>query len=224
MFTGLIESVGMVRGIERHADAVSIAVEPHINGFSVADGGSVAVNGACLSLERREGSLLYFTAVSETLRRTTLGTLRPGDKVNLERSLRLDSRLEGHFVLGHIDGVGKLIGDRAAGESVERRIQFPPSLRPYMAIKGSVTIDGISLTIANRDDEAITVALIPQTLAATTMLGKRPGDSVNIECDVLARYIFQMLHDGSGGADSPGNAAGGGQGESLLSMLEKYRF
>jgi riboflavin synthase len=224
MFTGLIETIGTVRSLERRTGGLVLGIQPHAAGFMVGVGGSVAIDGVCLSLERGEGESLLFTAVAETLGRTTLGGLRVGAEVNMERALRLDSRLDGHIVLGHVDEVGKILADRTVGESLERRILFPPALRPFMAVKGSVAIDGISLTIAACVDDAIAVALIPLTLRSTTMPRKRPGDRVNIECDVLARYIFRMVGQGAGSIESAGPAGGEARGESLLSILEKYRF
>jgi riboflavin synthase len=193
MFTGLIETVGVIEELRRSHEHLTIGVAPQSRGFDVPVGASVAVNGACLTVESVVGSLLKFTAVSETLSRTTLSKAVKGDRVNLERALLASGRLDGHFVLGHIDGVGIISADRRQGNAVVRSIRAPVEMLRYLAQKGSVAIDGISLTIARRANEEIDISFIPYTLEHTTMALKRPGDEVNIECDVLARYCASLL-------------------------------
>ena len=193
MFTGIIETVGTVKSLQRGNKSLTLGILPGIDDYTVSTGGSVSVDGACLTVESERGNVLSFTAVYETLEHTTLAQLKNGSRVNLERALRLGDRLEGHVVLGHVDGVGRIGTDRKYGDSIYRTIWVPLELRRFMALKGSVAIDGISLTIAETGDETITVALIPHTLSETTMSTKQPGQQVNVECDVFARYIHHQL-------------------------------
>jgi riboflavin synthase len=217
VFTGLIETQGTVRAITSRQGGALLAVSPGLDDFEVPVGASVAINGACLTLERREKHVCVFTAVQETLRRTTIGGLRVGDQVNMERALRLSDRLDGHVVLGHVDGVGTIVSDRHEGESLVRTIEVPQALRMYMAEKGSVAIDGISLTIASGSDGRIALALIPHTIANTTMAIKRVGDKVNVECDVLARYLVHLLRNGATASDES-------RDESLITKMRQAGF
>lgn len=217
MFTGLVETVGTVIEAVRTGRSVRLGIEPRPEPFDVAVGGSVSISGVCLTVERIAGRALYFTAVAESLKRSTLEQVRTGDRVNLERALRVGGRLDGHFVLGHVDGVGVIRRDRTVGESIVRTIEPPRELMMYMAEKGSVTIDGISLTIAGRDERTLDVSLIPATIANTTMANSKPGDRVNVECDVLARYIHQLLR----GNAAPGD---GSAGDTLYAKLMRAGF
>jgi len=196
MFTGLIETSGIITVIKRCDRSITIGIAPAIKGYTVSIGGSVAVNGICLTVENISGQELFFTAVDETLKCSTLNESKIGDKVNLERALQLGDRLDGHVVSGHIDGVGKIVSDEEKGNSLVRRIWIPEDLRCFMAYKGSVCIDGISLTIADTDKDSITISLIPHTLRNTTMCIKKTGDYVNIECDIFARYTYSLLRYG----------------------------
>ena len=218
MFTGLIETTGAIVSIERKGAASLIGIKPESADFTAVPGASVAVDGACLTVEAVKGPVLYFTAVKETLDRTTLGKARPGGQVNCERALSATARLDGHLVLGHVDGVGTISAVR--DDSADRRciVKVPEPCMRFMAEKGSVAIDGISLTIAEVNGAEITVAVVPRTRAATTMGQKRPGDAVNIECDVIARYVGRLLAGGKGAA---GKAAGG---TSLFEQLEGAGF
>jgi len=200
VFTGLIETLGTVREVRPVSGSVRLAIASDMDGFEVPAGGSVSVNGACLTLESRQDALCRFTAVAETLRRTTLAGAQAGERVNLERALAASGRVDGHFVLGHVDGVGTITGWRHEGESVVCTVAVPTELMPFMAEKGSVALDGISLTIAASRAGSIDVALVPHTLVRTTMSVKRPGARVNIECDVLARYLAQLASAGRAGA------------------------
>ena len=184
--------------------------------YDVSLGDSVAINGICLTVESISANELSFTAVNETLSRTALGAARPGDKVNLERALLPTDRMGGHIVLGHVDGVGRILSDRGDGESIVRTIQVPASLIPFMAPKGSVAVNGVSLTIADAKENTISISLIPYTLRTTTMGMVRSGDVVNIECDVLARYIAQCIK-----SDHAGEAS---RKENLLSKMETLGF
>ena len=222
MFTGIIETIGTIGSVKRGNKSITIGILPDREGYSVSIGGSVAVDGVCLTLESEAGKELFFTAVQETLKRTTLEQIRSGDRVNLERALLLGQRLEGHIVLGHVDDVGKIISDAKAGDSVLRIVWAPRQLRRFMAQKGSVAIDGISLTIADMGEETVTVSFIPHTLLQTTTSLKKPGNAVNIECDVFARYIYRQLNmDKSLNRDSFGES---GEQSRILSLLEENNF
>jgi riboflavin synthase len=191
MFTGIVEALGRVTTVETGARGerrlgVGAPDEP---GWRLALGESVAVSGVCLTVVDTAPGRLAFDLAEETLRMTTLGGFRPGDPVNLERPLRLDGRLGGHLVLGHVDGVGRVIAVRPEGEGVRVDVAVPPGLRPLLIPKGSVTVDGVSLTVASLEEDAFAVALIPHTLAVTTLGQRRPGDGVNLEMDVIGKYV-----------------------------------
>jgi riboflavin synthase len=228
MFTGLIETLGTVVSVEPRGTATLLGIRPEASEFSVPPGGSVAVDGACLTLEKARGAVFYFTAVAETIERTTLGRAQAGARVNLERPLMAGARLDGHMVLGHVDGVGTIISEQSygAGGGKSCTITVPSELSLFMAEKGSVAIDGISLTIAKSSGAEITVALIPRTLAATTLMLKRVGAEVNIECDVIARYIYKMIHDvpAARGETGHGGAAARVRPETLLARMERSGF
>jgi len=220
MFTGLVETTGVVREVRPGRRAVTLCIAPQRGDYEVAVGDSVAVNGVCLTVESCGSGAIRLTAVSETLAHTTLGRLRVGETVNLERALRLSDRLGGHIVLGHVDGVGRLVGDQRVGESIVRTVWVPSELRVFMALKGSVAIDGVSLTISATSEETIAVSLIPHTMECTTLMHARPGQSVNLECDVLARYIFHQLRRTRGATP----AAGGASDADLLRKMETLGF
>jgi riboflavin synthase len=221
MFTGLIETIGTIISARPWGNSVELRIRPDASDYTVGMGGSVAVDGACLTLERTDSDgNMHFTAVAETMNRTTLAKIGPGRRVNLERAVRADSRLDGHIVQGHIDAVGKIIADKRSSGGVELSIEIPGRLAPFTAEKGSIAVDGISLTIAEASHvNIIRVALIPETLKRTTLSKKGVGDFVNIECDVLAKYIRRMLevsaHYGGPGLESA---------ETLLDKLGEAGF
>lgn len=219
MFTGLIECMGVLRSIDYRGSSLVIGIEPDRTDFTVQVGGSVAIDGVCLTLEKQSGRSLFFSAVRETLQRTTFNGTTAGRKVNLERALCLGDRLDGHLVAGHVDGLGVITKDKEVGGSLLRTISVPDELTPLMAQKGSVAVDGVSLTIASRGIADITISFIPATLAGTTMSLKKTGDKVNLECDMIARYLYNIVH---------GNIVHGVQGgqkeETLLSGLERLGF
>jgi riboflavin synthase len=223
MFTGLIETTGTIKNLQRSEKSLKIGVKANSDDFEVQRGASVSINGVCLTLESRSGKTMFFIAVHETLGRTTFMKARPGDTVNLERALIATGRLDGHFVLGHVDGVGVIASDTPVGDSIVRRIRMPMELQKFLAPKGSVAIDGISLTIAECDDETIAISLIPRTLEATTMRLKKPGDEVNVECDVLARYIERLLTKGPGSVERMHEEGISVEG-SLIDKLERSGF
>jgi riboflavin synthase len=185
MFTGIVEERGRVRSLE----GGRLVVDCRTVGDDTAVGESVAVNGVCLTVVGAAPGELLFDLAPETLSRTTLSRLRPGDPVNLERPLTLATRLGGHLVQGHVDGVGTVRTIAGNGQGARLRIALPERLRPYVVEKGSVAVDGVSLTVAAADEEAFEVALVPHTLEVTTLGDRRPGDEVNLEADVLAKYV-----------------------------------
>lgn len=220
MFTGLIETTATVRSVDRRERSRRIGCEPAAGNFTVEPGASVSVDGVCLTVESIAGNIVYFTAVHETLSRSTLADLRTGMRVNIERALMVSQRLDGHFVLGHVDATAGIVSDRRVGESVVRTIAVPPELQKYTAVKGSIAVDGISLTIARCGEGTIDIACVPYTLGATTLLDKRAGDRVNMECDVLARYCERLLQGGVQRRDD-GEEKGG---RSLLDAMEEYGY
>ena len=160
-------------------------------------GDSVAVNGACLTATSISGSICEFDAVAETLSKTTLNSLRPGDEVNIEPSLRVGDQLGGHFVLGHVDGIGKISALSPAGEGAELRISVDADVAELMVTKGSVAVDGISLTLVDVGKTHFTCAVIPTTMQGTTLSRRKPGDAVNVETDVLGKMVARLLSSGS---------------------------
>jgi riboflavin synthase len=196
MFTGLIQDVGVIKGLRATADSMDYSI-----GTSIADklrlGDSLAVNGVCLTVTDLQQGVAQATAVAETLKRTTLGALQAGVKVNLEPALALGEALGGHLVQGHVDGVGKLVSVGRNGVSSELTFEAPTELARYLVHKGSVAINGVSLTIARIERERFTVAVIPHTMDHTTLRLLRKGDRVNLEADVLAKYVEKLLGDRS---------------------------
>ncbi|MEX1095062.1 MAG: riboflavin synthase [Planctomycetales bacterium] len=209
MFTGLVEARGTVCELRLEGTAARLAVEvpaPLASGARLGD--SVAINGCCLTVVAIDGNRLAFEAGAETLSRTNLGRLRAGDPVNLERPLRADGRLGGHFVQGHIDGTGAIERIDRDGEWVTMWFRVPPALARQMVSKGSIAVDGVSLTLVEVEPERFSVALIPHTLDATTLGTRNVGDAVNVETDILGKYVQKMLGatpkpTPSGGWDSP---------------------
>lgn len=190
MFTGIVEERGRVRGL----DGGRLTVEAGVVPLGSPIGASVAVNGTCLTVIANDGSSLGFDLSDETLDRTTLGRLTPGAPINLERPVSLAARLGGHIVQGHVDGVGAIVAvepDDDGGAVV--RVAVPADLLRYVVQKGSIAIDGVSLTVAAVDDGAIDVALIPHTRHVTTFGTAVPGDRVNLEVDVLAKYVERLM-------------------------------
>lgn len=193
MFTGLVEAMGRIEatepqdgGLRLWVDAGALAAEPAV-------GDSVAVDGCCLTVVGREGPRIAFDAIPETLRRTTLGQRGVGDSVNLELPLLPTDRLGGHFVQGHVDAVTEVTGRTGQGADVIMSFKTPPALRKQIVEKGSIAIDGVSMTVAGVSEDGFSVALIPHTLAVTTLGLRRPGDSVNLEGDILAKYVAVLV-------------------------------
>jgi riboflavin synthase len=193
MFTGLVETLGNVTKVASDGSGCQLVVrEPGIAG-QLAVGESVAVNGACLTVVELAADTFRFEVGPETLQRTNLGELVAGDFVNLERSLRVGDRLGGHLVQGHVDGLGKITSRERQGEWELIRFGCPPDLAAQMVSKGSVAVDGISLTLVDVMQDGFSVALIPHTLHVTTLGRKGPGSTVNLETDLLAKYVWKYL-------------------------------
>lgn len=192
MFSGIVEQTGRVEGLSPLGGGARLRLSP-----DKADdwklGESVSVNGACLSLAVAAGDLLEFDLSEETLLRTTLGSLKPGALVNLERAMKVGDRIGGHIISGHVDGVGRVKAIRRSGAMAEFDFSAPADLMAFIADKGSIAIEGVSLTPFARNSTGFTVALIPVTLAATTLGFMQADDQVNLEVDLLARYVRQMM-------------------------------
>ena len=190
MFTGIVEEVGSARAVE--PGRLVIAAERVLDDLEVSH--SICVNGACLTVTALDGASVQFDLVAETLARTSLGDLESGAKVNIERSIKIGDRLHGHFVQGHVDGVGRISKFDTGPEGGWMEIKTDSALTSQMIHKGSVGIEGISLTIAELNDDLFAIALIPHTLEATTLGGKSAGDRVNIEVDMLGKWVRRILH------------------------------
>lgn len=191
MFTGLVADTGTVRALERDGDGVRITVETDL-AAELAQGDSVAVNGVCLTARDPQSGSFRADVMAETLRRSSLGPLGEGDSVNIELPLRAGDRLGGHVVQGHVDGTGTVESLEEDGFSRRLRVAAEPSLLRYVVEKGSIAVDGVSLTVARVDDRGFEVALIPETLERTTLGGLEPGRVVNLEVDVLAKYVEKL--------------------------------
>ncbi|HZY75638.1 MAG TPA: riboflavin synthase [Jatrophihabitantaceae bacterium] len=196
MFTGIVEEIGEVVAVEPRGDSVVLRVRAAVVGEDVRHGASIAVNGVCLTVVASDGSgdvTLDFDVMAETLKRSVIGNLRAGDKVNLERAARVDARLDGHVVQGHVDGTGVIVS-RTPGDAWEAvRFGLPAELARYVAEKGSIAVDGVSLTVTGVGDDWFEVGLIPETLRATVLGSKQPGEPVNLEVDVLAKYVARLM-------------------------------
>jgi riboflavin synthase len=193
MFTGIVEELGVVEALQDQGDAVRLTVRgPHVT-EDARLGDSVAVNGCCLTVAERHGETFTADVMRETLDKTSLGALEPGGRVNLERAVTATSRLGGHIVQGHVDGTGSVVRREPSEHWEVVEISLPGELSRYLVDKGSITVDGVSLTVVHAGDDAFTVSLIPETLARTTLGSKQPGDPVNLEVDVIAKYVERLL-------------------------------
>ncbi len=196
MFTGLIEATGVVRAFTPAGGGQRLTIETPL-GAELEPGDSVATNGVCLTVVDRDASSWSADVSPETLRVTALGRLQPGAIVNLERPLAVGSRLGGHFVQGHVDGTGRVESIMPDGDFFRVRVSFPPELAAYFIEKGSVAVDGISLTIASLGEAGFDVQIIPHTWAATTLRATQPGTPVNLECDMVGKYVLRGLSLGT---------------------------
>ncbi len=193
MFTGLVEETGRVQRLERRGAAARLTIKAALICSDANIGDSISVNGCCLTVVERQGQSMSFDVGSETLSRTNLGELATDDVVNLERALRVGDRLGGHYVTGHIDGLGEIAEIRAEGEWLHVRFSASEILCRQMASKGSIAVDGISLTLVDVGTNFFTVMLVPHTLAMTTLGHRKVGAAVNLETDVLAKYVERQL-------------------------------
>ncbi len=193
MFTGIITHLGRVAAISDEAGGRRLEIEADLDLERLELGASVAHSGVCLTVTEKTGNGYRVYASAETLARTTLGSWRVGDRINIERSLRLGDELGGHLVFGHVDGVGRITGLETVGDSWRLAVELPADLRPLVAVKGSVGVDGISLTVNELTATTMALTIIPHTWAATTLQGRGPGDRVNLEADMLARYVARQL-------------------------------
>ena len=193
MFTGLIREVGRVAAIDGGDDGVRLTIEAPATARDARLGDSIALSGVCLTVVDRTDGRLAFDAVPETLARSSLQTLEPGSRVNVEPALRAGEPLGGHYVQGHVDGVGRVRSVEPEGDGRRIWVDAPPQLMRYVVEKGSVAVEGTSLTVADLDERGFAVALIPHTLGETTLGELEPGDPVNLEADVLAKYVEKLL-------------------------------
>lgn len=193
MFTGLIEDLGTMRQLRRESDKVQLTVATRIPMAELVLGESIAVNGICLTVVAFSGGTFTADVSPESMACTTLGELGSGDPVNLERALRMGDRLGGHLVSGHVDGVAVLLEKSQDGNAVRLRFRMAAELNRFVVEKGSITIDGISLTVNQVSEETFSVAIIPQTLAATNLHHRQPGSRVNIETDIIGKYVARLL-------------------------------
>ena len=198
MFTGIVTELGAIESIEPVAGGARLAVRAPATAAEVAIGDSVAVEGCCLTVTATGGDgVISFDAIPETLRRTSLGGLTPGDAVNLELPLRVGDRMGGHWVQGHVDGVGQVLSVTADGEAVDVTVAAPEPVLRYTIEKGSICLAGTSLTVTAVDDETFSVSLIPHTLAVTSLGRLQPGSRVNLEADLLGKYVERLAAGGS---------------------------
>jgi riboflavin synthase len=199
VFTGIVRELGRVESVDATAGGARLTIHAPETAARTALGDSVSVNGVCLTATAADDGTLAFDAVPETLARSTLGSLAPGAPVNLEPALRAGEPLGGHVVQGHVDGVARVVSLDPEGGGARLTLELPGGLARYAVEKGSVTIDGVSLTVAGLDGGRIAIALVPHTLSATTLGSLTPGDEVNVEADILAKHVERLL-EARGGA------------------------
>jgi riboflavin synthase len=188
MFTGIVEEVGTVKSL--HSGRLTVSAPGILKGTKPGD--SIAVNGTCLTVTTISGNTFSMDIMPETLRRTNLEGLRPGDRVNLERALAADGRFGGHFVQGHVDGTGRVSSMTPEAEALLMKIAAPSDIMRYVVEKGFIAVDGVSLTVAYCDADSFTVSLVPFTQQHTTLGRKQPGDAVNLEVDIIAKYVEKL--------------------------------
>ncbi len=193
MFTGLIQDIGKIQSVERRGEGIRLTISTRIDLSQTKIGDSISVDGACLTVVRRSGRIFTVDASPETLQRTTLSTVREGQPVNLEMPLKMSDPLGGHFVAGHVDGTGEIIEVAPEGNFMRYRFRVPAEIARYLIEKGSVAVDGISLTITECQDQEFIVSIIPHTAESTTLGKKRAGDRVNVENDLIAKYVEKFV-------------------------------
>ncbi len=193
MFTGIVEELGEILGRQHYKESIALLIKGGNVLDDLREGDSIAVNGVCLTVAKISAAAFYADVMPETLRKTNLDELKPGEKVNLERALPVGGRLGGHFVSGHIDGTGTIIGEKREGNAQIKRISSGNQVMRYLVAKGSVAVDGISLTVVDVDKVSFSVSLIPHTARHTTLGYKKSGDKVNLEADILGKYVEKIL-------------------------------
>ncbi len=218
MFTGIVEEMGKIARLARGADGarIEIAAAKVLEGTQVGD--SICANGVCLTVAAKGADVFCADVMNETLKRSSFCACMPGDAVNLERALAPASRMGGHIVTGHIDATGRVEDVRRDGQAVWFSISVPPELSRYIVEKGSVAVDGTSLTVARADGGGFAVSCIPHTLETTVLQRRRPGDAVNIECDLLAKYVEKLLGAPRAGGRADGSAGGDAAGVRSLDL------
>ncbi|KXG11129.1 Riboflavin synthase [Anoxybacillus sp. P3H1B] len=215
MFTGIIEEMGTIEQMNHSGEAITVTIRAEKVLEDVRLGDSIAVNGVCLTVTSFTARSFTVDVMPETIRATSLRMLSKGSKVNLERAMGAGGRFGGHFVSGHVDGVGEIINKKPVANAVYYEIKIPRELRSYMILKGSVAVDGTSLTIFGLTDDTFTISLIPHTRAETILGDKQVGDIVNIECDLIGKYVKQFVE---------GNKAAKEQGAITLEFLEEHGY
>jgi riboflavin synthase len=193
MFTGIVEELGTIETVEDQGDAVRLTIRAQTVLDDVRRGDSIAVNGCCLTVVEQAADTWTADVMQETLDQSSLRGARPGDRVNLERAVTPTTRLGGHIVQGHVDGVGEILSRTPSEHWEVVEVSMPPTLAKYVVDKGSITVDGVSLTVVGTGEDRFTVSLIPETLARTTLGHRRPGDRVNLETDVIARHVEKLV-------------------------------
>ena len=196
MFTGIVEELGTVAAIEEQGDALRLSISAATVLEGTRPGDSIAVNGCCLTVTDLTGDTWSADVMAETLDKTSLAGSRPGDRVNLERAVTMQTRLGGHLVQGHVDGVGEVLRRTPSEHWEVVEVSLPPHLAPYLVDKGSITVDGVSLTVVEAGESSFTVSLIPETLARTTLGHRAVGDRVNLEADIIAKHVEKLLQGG----------------------------
>jgi riboflavin synthase len=189
LFTGIVEELGEISGRQQFRDSIVLIIKGEKVMSGLKEGDSVAVNGVCLTVAKIFPAAFYADVMPETLRKTNLHELKNGEKVNLERALPVGGRFGGHFVSGHIDGTGKILAEKKEGNALLKKISAPAGVMSYIIPKGSIAIDGISLTVVEAEEDSFSVSLIPHTAKFTTLGYKKPGDKVNLEADLLGKYV-----------------------------------
>ena len=205
MFTGIVEELGTVEAIEHQGDAIRLTVRATTVLEDAGLGDSIAVNGCCLTVVTHDGLLWTSDVMQETLDKTSLQGVQPGDRVNLERAVTAEKRLGGHIVQGHVDAVGHVVRRQPSEHWEVVEVAMPAELGKYLVDKGSITVDGVSLTVVEAGPTSFTVSLIPETLARTTLGLRQPGDRVNLEVDVLAKHVEKLLAARLDAASTEGN-------------------
>ena len=222
MFTGIIAGSGLVRRMTKKGEDAAVEFETSLSLDDVKKGDSISVSGACLTVTSLSGGVFTADVSAETLSKTTLRNVKPGERVNLEKALKMSDPLGGHLVLGHVDGTGKIIEKTPRSGSLVFGFAIDPAWAKYVVVKGSITIDGVSLTVNTCENDKFYVNIIPHTAAETTFSIKKVGDEVNIETDIIARYVEKLLT--GGGTNEPDKTQSGPQEKISMEMLARYGF